>query len=235
MKKKYLFFMLIFLLSNNLFSQGNKNSTVLNSKVSIDSSIEKKSNQENAGNALFKIEVGADHQVTVSNLEGQVVARHTPSASTGNAVKVNSAKSLTELQLPVQNLSLQKLNPSTNKIGEFSAAEKASFVQHNSTAKLQKQDSYPSNEQSSSSLLGSPNLGFYTGIGSENSFEYNESTHVFDVVFCVANFGTAAAGSFRVGCYVSTDTLITTSDYKTGSSMNIGSGLASNKIIGISA
>lgn len=227
--------MLIFLLSNNLFSQGNKNSTVLNSKVSIDSSIEKKSNQENAGNALFKIEVGADHQVTVSNLEGQVVARHTPSASTGNAVKVNSAKSLTELQLPVQNLSLQKLNPSTNKIGEFSAAEKASFVQHNSTAKLQKQDSYPSNEQSSSSLLGSPNLGFYTGIGSENSFEYNESTHVFDVVFCVANFGTAAAGSFRVGCYVSTDTLITTSDYKTGSSMNIGSGLASNKIIGISA
>lgn len=73
-----------------------------------------------------------------------------------------------------------------------------------------------------------PNLGFYTGEGSNSSFQYDESTHGVGVTFSVKNFGATSAGNFRIGCYISTDTLITTADYRLGSSVTVG-GLESGK------
>ena len=59
---------------------------------------------------------------------------------------------------------------------------------------------------------GTPNLTIYTGTGSDNTYLYNTTTHVLGVNTSVQNNGTGAAGSFRVGFYLSTNNIISTSD-----------------------
>ena len=60
--------------------------------------------------------------------------------------------------------------------------------------------------------VGTPNLTIYTGTGSDNTYLYDTTTHVLGVNTSVQNNGTGAAGSFRVGFYLSTDNIISTSD-----------------------
>ena len=57
-----------------------------------------------------------------------------------------------------------------------------------------------------------PNLTLYEGTNSVNSYTYNTSTHVLDVTNSVQNNGDASAGSFRIGWYLSTNTIISTGD-----------------------
>jgi hypothetical protein len=60
---------------------------------------------------------------------------------------------------------------------------------------------------------GQPNLTIYTGSGSTNTYTYNTSTHILTVTWSIINSSTVTAGAFRAGLYVSTNTIISTSDY----------------------
>jgi len=59
---------------------------------------------------------------------------------------------------------------------------------------------------------GQPNLTRYTGTGSVRNYSYNNTSHVLTLNYSVENNGTANAGSFRIGWYLSANTMITTSD-----------------------
>ena len=60
---------------------------------------------------------------------------------------------------------------------------------------------------------GKPNLTEYTGPGSNNSYSYSTSHHRLNLSLSIQNNGDARAGSFRVGWYVSGNTVISTGDY----------------------
>jgi len=60
---------------------------------------------------------------------------------------------------------------------------------------------------------GTPNLTLYTGSGSVNTYSFTQSTGVLDLYTSVQNNGTATAGNFRLGWYLSSNTTISTSDY----------------------
>jgi hypothetical protein len=250
MKKIYLFTVCLFLLLNNLFSQEKEksNTTSLNNRGSLDSSTTKECNQENYGNVMFKIDIDANKQVTVSNLDGDIVARHKRTKKSDSSSKLfskneKSSEIKTEYNTSELGLSIQRENASLHEVKNkstetnnamiidigYSQASNFSSRDIIYNPPLMQKDYDIENKQKSNSMLGSPNLGFYTGAGSVNSCKYDESTHQFEVTFSVANFGTASAGTFRVGCYVSTDTLITPNDYRPGSSVTIMGGLASNK------
>ena len=57
-----------------------------------------------------------------------------------------------------------------------------------------------------------PNLMNYTGSGSDNNTTYNSTTHVITYNVSVANLDDANAGPFRIGFYISTNTIISTGD-----------------------
>jgi len=59
---------------------------------------------------------------------------------------------------------------------------------------------------------GQPNLTRYTGSGAVRSYNYNSTSHVLTLNYSVENNGTANAGSFRIGWYLSTNTMISKSD-----------------------
>ena len=58
-----------------------------------------------------------------------------------------------------------------------------------------------------------PNLAIHLGTGSVNSYSYSSSTQILTVNSSVINSGTASAGSFRVGYYLSLDTIFDSSDH----------------------
>ncbi|MCK5823706.1 MAG: T9SS type A sorting domain-containing protein [Bacteroidales bacterium] len=80
-----------------------------------------------------------------------------------------------------------------------------------------------------------PNLKIYTGTGSDNTYNYNSTTHVLDVNTSVLNDGDGAAGSFRIGFYLSTNTIISTTDnlIATATKTSLASGYYSNKSISV--
>jgi len=68
------------------------------------------------------------------------------------------------------------------------------------------------NFQTSNDPKGSPNLYVYTGVGSNNSFNFDGTTHILDITASVVNGGTATAYLFRIGFYLSTDIIFQTTD-----------------------
>ena len=73
-------------------------------------------------------------------------------------------------------------------------------------------------------VQGIPNLTIYQGAGSSNTYTYNSTSHALVCTTSVQNNGTASSGSFRVAFYLSTNNIISTSDFLlasgTQSSMN---------------
>lgn len=57
-----------------------------------------------------------------------------------------------------------------------------------------------------------PNLCIYTGSGSQNFYSYDSTTGQFTAHISIQNNGTADSGPFRIGLYLSSDSLITTAD-----------------------
>ena len=68
------------------------------------------------------------------------------------------------------------------------------------------------NSETAQQTTGYPNLIPYTGSGSENNFTYDISTRIVDMENSVKNSGSATAGGFRVGWYLSTDTQLSSDD-----------------------
>ncbi len=74
---------------------------------------------------------------------------------------------------------------------------------------------YKLNTLATNSILNSeglPNLLFYGGEGSDNTYHFDNTTSLLTANISVANNGTANAGTFRVGFYLSTDSIIQTSN-----------------------
>ena len=67
-----------------------------------------------------------------------------------------------------------------------------------------------------------PNVTLYTGSGSSNVYTYNGTSHALEVWCSVWNNGTTAAGSFRIGWYLSANNIISTGDYLIGSAVQPG-------------
>jgi len=61
-----------------------------------------------------------------------------------------------------------------------------------------------------------PNLTAFTGSGANNTYTFDSITGALMVYSSVQNDGTADSGPFRIGFYISTDTVITPSDYLVG-------------------
>ena len=82
------------------------------------------------------------------------------------------------------------------------------------------------NYTATSSPNNYPNLTSYTGPGSNNTFSYDNSSHVCMFNISVQNNGVKPAGSFKLGCYLSADKIIDTNDhlicYKVESNLNNG-------------
>ncbi|MBN2412780.1 S8 family serine peptidase [candidate division KSB1 bacterium] len=72
---------------------------------------------------------------------------------------------------------------------------------------------YFSSPQITYSGSGLPDLIIYTGTNSTNNFSFNSATNALTVTNSIANNGTANAGSYRVGWYLSEYTTLGISDF----------------------
>ncbi|MBN2411148.1 fibronectin type III domain-containing protein [candidate division KSB1 bacterium] len=70
-----------------------------------------------------------------------------------------------------------------------------------------------SNEVNATTISSEPNLDRYLGTGSVLNYSYNSTTHVLSYDWSVENNGSGAAGSFRIGIYLSDNTTITSLDH----------------------
>lgn len=177
---------------------------------------------------LFKIEIGPENEIKAYHLDGEPIYNQP-------ALKFEHEEMRNQIRDPGCKMHLQNnqslpeskdLKPQPghkDDSGAIPSIKLESDPNSRDTPLFYDSDSLTDRGKDvETSLLYSPNLTFYLGTGSANGYSYNSTTHRLDVVSSVQNNGAGAAGTFRVGWYLSVNTSISTSDYFVASSVQNG-------------